>query len=299
MLWIFTTMFAAAALGFTLRKRPLPRKKIGHSVSVMIPILMAMIGIEIGASPAVVEIFGQIIGYSVALTAAALIGTWVAAAALNRWVLHLKAQPKRKPGKKHSNASSFWIICAFAVGAVVGLNFEVPFSASSYATYALYILMALVGFSIGSDTAILVALKNQSWRAALLPIATIVGTLGGVWLFSPLISLATTDQLAVGSGFAYYSLSSVLLGELRGPTLGAIALLANILRELVTVTAAPWIVRRISPAALISSGGATTLDITLPVITRYIGPKAIPVAVFHGVVVDLSVPLLVAFFASI
>lgn len=299
MLLIFAAMLAAAALGFALRNQSIPRKTLSQSVSTAILLLMAMIGIEIGASPQVVALFGSIIGSAVALTIAALLGTWAAAAALNRWILHLRAEPVAQTPKKQSNAFSLWLLAAFALGVAIGLSFEVPFAVSTYATVALYLLMALVGFSIGSDVAVLAALKSQSWRAALLPAATIIGTLGGVWLLSPLLALPTTDQLAVGSGFGYYSLSSVLLGELRGPALGAIALLANVLRELITVVAAPWIVRRISPAALIASGGATTIDITLPVITRHIGPKALPIAVFHGVVVDLSVPLLVTFFASI
>ena len=298
MLWIFATMVAAAALGFALRRLPLPRKALARATQATILVLMAMIGVELGSSPQIVELFGSIVGLAVALTAAALVGTWAAAAALNRWVLHLEAKPSAQT-QRSAHGFSLWLVGAFAAGAAAGFAFDAPFETAAYASVALYVLMGLVGFSIGSDAATLAALKSQSWRAALLPVATVCGTLAGVLLFSPLVPLPASDQLAVGSGFGYYSLSSVLLGELRGPMLGAVALLANVLRELVTVVAAPWIVRRISPAALIASGGATTIDITLPVVAQHIGPHAVPAAVFHGVVVDLSVPFLVVFFASI
>ena len=75
----------------------------------------------------------------------------------------------------------------------------------------------------------------------LVPMATIAGTL----LFSALASLLLSqwsvfDCMAVGSGFAYYSLSSILITQFKEPSiglqlateLGTIALLANIFREM-------------------------------------------------------------------
>ena len=108
-----------------------------------------------------------------------------------------------------------------------------------------------------------------------------------------------TDCLAVGSGFGYYSLSSIFITEYKGAELGTIALLANISREILTLLAAPLLVRWFGNLAPISAGGATTMDTTLPIITRTAGQQFVVVSSFHGFVVDFSVPFLVTLFCSI
>jgi uncharacterized membrane protein YbjE (DUF340 family) len=108
-----------------------------------------------------------------------------------------------------------------------------------------------------------------------------------------------TDCLAVGAGFGYYSLASVFITEYKGAELGTVALAANIIREMITLLGAPLLVCWFGKLAPISAGGATTMDTTLPVITRYAGKEFVVVSVFHGFVVDFSVPFLVTFFCKI
>ena len=85
---------------------------------------------------------------------------------------------------------------------------------NDFSMYALYVLMFLVGISIGSDTKALKALKEQNMKIAFVPLATIFGTLAGSAAVSILLSgRSVWDCLAVGSGFAYYSCESVV-GEL-------------------------------------------------------------------------------------
>ena len=98
----------------------------------------------------------------------------------------------------------------------------------------------------------------------LIPLATISGTL----LFSAIASLLLSrwsifDCMAVGSGFAYYSLSSVLITQFKEASigiqlateLGTIALLANIFREMMALLGAPLLVRYFGRLAPISAAG--------------------------------------------
>ena len=133
-----------------------------------------------------------------------------------------------------------------------------------------------------------------------MPLITIAGT----WIGALLTALLLTDRsladwLAVSSGFGYYSLSSMLITEVRGIELGTVALMYNVLREITALLFAPLLLRLFGPLSPISIGGATTADTTLPTISRVSGTQFIPVAIFHGLVVDLSVPLLVPFFCAL
>ena len=161
-------------------------------------------------------------------------------------------------------------------------------------------LMFSVGLSVGNDPQTLKNFRSLNPRLVFLPVMTILGTLAGSAAVSLILThRSVTDCLAVGSGFGYYSLSSIFITEYKGAELGTIALLANISREILTLLAAPLLVRWFGNLAPISAGGATTMDTTLPIITRTAGQQFVVVSIFHGFVVDFSVPFLVTLFCSI
>jgi uncharacterized membrane protein YbjE (DUF340 family) len=196
---------------------------------------------------------------------------------------------------------SLVILSFFVAGLLAGVLHWVPQSLldSDLSYVTLCLLMFCVGISIGNDADTLRNFRKIRWQYMLLPIMTIVGTLAGcaiVSLFLPWRSL--TDCLAIGSGFGYYSLSSIFITEYRGPELGTVALLANIVREIFTLLGAPLVARYFGKLAPISVGGATTMDTTLPIITRAVGQEFVIVSICHGFLVDFSVPFLVTFFCS-
>lgn len=196
---------------------------------------------------------------------------------------------------------SLIIVGFFVLGIIVGLCDVIPdsFLNSDVSYYALCCLMFCVGISIGCDTAVLKSFKEVNPRLMMLPIMTILGTLAGCTAVSILLGhRQLTDCLAIGSGFGYYSLSSIFITQYRGAELGTIALLANISREILTLLCAPLLAKYFGKLAPISVGGATTMDTTLPIITRYSGESFIIVSIFHGFCVDFSVPFLVTFFCS-
>ena len=209
----------------------------------------------------------------------------------------------KKGGKQMKG--SIIIIAFFALGIAVGLLFStcnLQFSIFNlhFSTFTLYALMFCVGISIGSDTKTLKSFKDVHPRLMMLPVMTVVGTLAGTAAASALLPHRHVfDCLAIGSGFGYYSLSSIFITEYKGAELGTIALLANIMREIITLLCAPLLVRYFGKLAPISMGGATTMDTTLPIITRTSGQDYVIVSIFHGFCVDFSVPFLVTFFCSI
>ena len=125
-------------------------------------------------------------------------------------------------------------------------------------------------------------------------------TLLGAVVFTPLLSgISYSESMAIGAGFGYDSLSSIIITQMKGPELGVVALMANIIREVFVLIFAPFLVRYFSAVTPICCAGATSMDSTLPVITKFSGSEFVIIAIMHGVLVDASVPLLVSFFFSI
>lgn len=204
---------------------------------------------------------------------------------------------------------SLIVVGFFALGCLLGWSEWLPdvVVENDITVYVLYLLMFQVGLSIGSDKKLKEILCSIRPKLLLVPLATIVGTL----TFSALVSLLLSqwsvfDCLAVGSGFAYYSLSSILINQLKEPSLGiqlatelgTIALMANIMREIMALLGAPLFVKYFGRLAPICAGGATTMDTTLPIITRYSGKDLVFVSIFHGIIVDFTVPFFVSLFCS-
>lgn len=159
--------------------------------------------------------------------------------------------------------------------------------------------MFFVGVSVGSDSQTVKNFKKLNLGLILLPIITIVGTLIGTALISLVLPhRSLTDCLAVGAGFGYYSLSSIFITEYKGAALGTVALLSNIIREIITLLMILLLVKYFGNLAPITAGGATTMDTTLPIITKFSGKEFVIVSIYHGLVVDLSVPFWVLFFCS-
>ncbi len=197
---------------------------------------------------------------------------------------------------------SLIIVGFFILGIVCGVMHWLPDlnAFGNVSVWTLYALLFCVGITVGNNTTLMKSFTRLDPRLMLLPLMTIVGTLAATAIVSlgmPQHSL--TDCLAVGSGFGYYSLSSILITQYRGPELGTIALLANIIREVFTLLGAPLLVRYFGPLSPISCGGATTMDTTLPIITRASGQEFVILSLFHGFLVDFSVPFLVTFFCTL
>lgn len=196
---------------------------------------------------------------------------------------------------------SLIIIGFFVLGLGAGIVDFIPvdFFPKDISQYVLYVLMFLVGLSIGYDKELLRSLRQTNWRILLVPIGTIVGTLSGTALIGVLMpEWSVTESMAVGSGFGYYSLSSIFITKYKGAALGTIALMSNIMREIFALLATPLLVGWFGRLGPISAAGATSMDTTLPIITQYSGRDYVIIAISHGIIVDLTVPFLVTFFCS-
>ena len=305
MLVIFAVIIGGIATGRLLIGRHLAF--VPRLITVIIWALLFLLGGEVGSDPAVVGSLATLGGAALAIFALSVAGSIFAA-----WLLWRRIRGRAVPADDGEAAAdvpvSAWsalcgslvIVAFFVAGCVVGLFAPFDLAGSRVSAYVLYALMFCVGITLGNDRTLAGRVRRLDPRLALLPVATAVGTLAGAALAAPLLAeWSLTDSLAVGAGFGYYSLSSIFIADFRGPELATIALLCNVMREIFTLLAAPLVARWCGPLAAVSIGGATTFDTTLPIITQAAGRPYAVVSVFHGCVLDFSVPFLVTFFCTV
>lgn len=194
--------------------------------------------------------------------------------------------------------NSFIILACFLAGVTASYFRWLPewTNQHDYSLYILYIMMFFVGIGLGFDIKSLIRpWKKYKAKILLIPLATIAGTV----LFSGAVSIVLPhtdlrETIAIGSGFGYYSLSAIFLDKLAGSDIGMMALISNLARELLALLTIPFLARFCGKLAPISAAGATSLDTTLPVIASSVGEDFVIVSVFHGIIVDFSVPVIIS-----
>ncbi len=186
---------------------------------------------------------------------------------------------------------------ALALGLILGLlDFTPTFliTLTSHTEFWLYILLFLVGISVGFQKKLFTSIKNNSALLFIVPFFTILAS----FLAGPFLALFTelsvSESTAIASGLGWYSLSGVTISAIYSAEMGSIAFLANLLREMVSFFIIPFIGKHLNYPTAIAPAAATSEDTTLSMMIRYTDEETVVVAVFNGIICSAAVPFLIS-----
>lgn len=166
---------------------------------------------------------------------------------------------------------------------------------TSNTTAVLYILMLLVGISVGFHKGLIKQLKSNPGLLVIVPTATIVATLGAGFVLSLFTGIPSGISTAITSGLGWYSLSGITLTTLVSADIGTITFLSNLLREMLSFFSIPLISKYLNYPTAIAPAAATSEDTTLAMLIRYTDEHTAMIAVFNGIVCSAAVPILIPF----
>ena len=156
----------------------------------------------------------------------------------------------------------------------------------------LMILLFFVGIDIGKQKDIFEKVKKMGLRILLVPIAIIVGSIVGGIFGAFLLKMPLNEGGAVGSGLGWYSLSSTILLADGYVELSALAFLSNVFREVLGLVSIPLIAKYLGKLETVAISGATAMDTSLPVISKYTDAETTIIAFVTGVICTASVPII-------
>ncbi len=193
-----------------------------------------------------------------------------------------------------------WVlIAAIAAGVGIGYFALPPDSGAqigSLTMWALNFLILMIGIEVGLNLSVFKEIRKHGAMLVAIPLGIVGGSAVGGFAASLIFDQPATTGLAIAAGYGWYSLSGILLTTLDGAQTGAVAFISNIFRELLTIASVPFIAKYFNRYTVIAPAGATSMDSTLPVISRYTDPEVAIMAFFNGVVLSALVPVLVPFF---
>lgn len=301
---------ALVALGILVGGRRLWGERVvsflGKLQLVSLLALILALGIRLGADEQVVASLGQIGLSALTIAVFSMLGSLAAVTLLRRLVLHLdrygrrdgsaaeSASDSRTEGKA-GNGLTKWIVLTVAAG--MGIGYFV-FSGRSTAwcgtiiDFGLYILLFLVGLDMGRQGNVLQEIRAAGFKVLLIPCAVVIGTFLCAAAAGLLLPLGVKDTVAASAGFGWYSLAPTLLAP-YSLSVSAIAFLANVLREIFSIVAIPFVARTFGYLECVALPGAAAMDTVLPVVVGATHERITIYSFASGVVLSLLVPVLV------
>lgn len=292
---------------------------VQYLVDIALYLLLFFMGFRLGRNEEVVRQLGQIGLLSLAFTAATVAGT-VLVLFLIYGIARKKGSGRVKAAGSAQEADSTHPAAGPAAGSrffqhmkepgklfiIVILGFFsgrfIPlfpaFTAEGTTTWFVYFLLFFIGIQLNNSTMSLKeALINP--ETLILPLGTVIGSLAGGIAVGLIFRISIWKTMSVAAGFGWYSLSGVIISDLGDQVLGSAAFVSNILRESVALLTIPFFGASRFPRIGIGIAGATSMDVSLPLIQKSCGSHVVPLAVSHGALLSILVPILVPLFFSL
>ncbi|WP_297499026.1 lysine exporter LysO family protein [Thermococcus sp.] len=189
----------------------------------------------------------------------------------------------------------YLVLASLTAGFLVG-RFYSPDFGNAY-EIMLYIMIFLIGVDLGLNFRV-GELRKMDRKALTLPVKTLVGSILGGLGVALLLSIEPKWGVVIGAGCGWYSLTGPLIAQYSA-VYGAVGFLGNLFREVLTIIIYPVIIRWVSPEDAVSIGGATTMDTTLPIISRFGGRDVALLTFVHGFILTSIEPFLLPLILSL
>lgn len=295
LLWILGPLFIGFFIHFSSEKA---LKNINQAVNLSVYAILFWMGIGLAHLENLGSGFLKIIAYA----ALFLILTLGLNALFMGWFDRKKPWHKHTPLKQEQSQStalsgSLKQVGMVFLGLLIGFAIPIQYIENNHLTqYLLMILLLFIGIQLRSSGIHLrtVLINRRGVQTAVIFIITtlLAGMIAGYFLKLPL-----SQSLAISSGFGWYSLSGSIMTQAYGSFWGAVALINDLGREVFALILIPTMMQK-HPSMAVSTGGATSMDFTLPIIHRSGGINAVPLAISFGFIINIVSPILMIFFAN-
>jgi uncharacterized membrane protein YbjE (DUF340 family) len=296
-LLILAPLFLGFAISLSSRRA---MTIIHYSVETLVYLILGMLGLGLGQMEGLASQLGTMVGQVSALVVVLLAcnmgGLWL----FHRWrpMPMDRASTAAGPGYRRLFMAAIKPLLAVLAGLLLGYYVlpAIPLIDQT-ATGLLMLLLLLIGLQLRNAGLSLRKLLMNVQGLGIALVLMVTSLLAGV-LLTPVLGLPWHQTLALTSGFGWYSLSGIMIGDAMGPAWGGVAFMNDVLREIIALAIIPLVITR-RPAMAIGYGGATSMDFTLPVIRNSGGLACVPVAIASGFLLSFFAPVFMGLFLSI
>ncbi|KAA8600062.1 putative surface protein [Vibrio cyclitrophicus] len=271
---------------------------INRSTSRLIYVILALMGLSLAALDNLGSNLQTILLYTATFFVCLGACNLMALPAIDK-LLPLQTDSSKKKLPLSSMAmESAKLILVVGSGLIAGLVLPIGLDwVDTASEWILFVLLFFIGIQLRNSGLTLRQILLNKHGMVIAVTIVITSLVGGV-IAAYLLDIPLFKALAMSSGFGWYSLAGILMGDAFGPVYGGASFMLELLRELVALVLIPVLIRSY-PCTSIGYAGATAMDFTLPVIQTTGGVRCVPIAIVSGFILSLLVPILMLFFVSL
>lgn len=297
--WLITQLLFCLCLGFIFAHK-IPKKLVRFAFQVLpyfTYILLIAIAFEFSDILHQIERPIQILSTSFILSLVTSVGAFLCCYILFKSIGHQPSHGKVSTAlllKSLLNISYAFIALVLGYGLAELVHyFSLNLSISTWNLLLIFMLF------IGLDLAYSPLDRSWlNWKIMLVPLGCIIGSLAGALLSSFIIKdINLKDLIMLSQGYGFYSMSGIVVTELKNAELGSIALMNDLFREIIAILLMYSIGWRY-PRSAISAAAATAMDVTLPMVKQACGNDFIPHAMVSGFILSILAPIAISILAA-
>lgn len=297
--WLITQLLLCLCVGFIFAHK-IPKKLVRFAFQVLpyfTYILLIAIAFEFSDILHQIERPIQILSTSFILSLVTSVGAFLCCYILFKSIGHQPAHGKVSTAlllKSLLNISYAFIALVLGYGLAELVHyFNLNLSISTWNLLLIFMLF------IGLDLAYSPLDRSWlNWKIMLVPLGCIIGSLAGALLSSFIIKdINLKDLIMLSQGYGFYSMSGIVVTELKNAELGSIALMNDLFREVIAILLMYSIGWRY-PRSAISAAAATAMDVTLPMVKQACGNDFIPHAMVSGFILSILAPIAISILAA-
>ena len=313
--------FICLALGAAINWKGLPApvlRAFDMATNAALILLMAVIGLNIGTSPQVMDSLGTIGLNCLIISLSAIAGSVLLVRLAEATVMPLEKirlqlaeenlcrteetlsleniqhqESESHDSKNHFSPLIILMPACIAGGIIAGYFLFKDMDHNildTLLTISLIFLYTGVGVSLGENKEVFQYIKRLGARVLFMPAAIFAGCIAGGFISGLLLHLPYSYSVISASGMGYYSLTGAFMTETLGIEAGTYGFIVNVSRDVFTVALLP-LLSKISKGSPIASGAAGCMDTMLVPVTRTVGPELGMVALISGTVLTFVVPV--------
>ncbi len=298
--WLIFQLLFCLFLGFMLARRlPSKLEQFGFKILPYFSyLLLIAIAIEFSQTLQSISSPAQILTTAVSIALATSVGAFICCYLLFKAIGYQPMQGKVSADLLLSsllNISYAFFALAFGYGAAeLFSHLDISLHISTW-----NLLLGFM-FLIGLDLAYSPLDRSWlNWKILLVPMACIIGSILGALAVSFAISeISLKDLIMLSQGYGFYSMTGIVITQLKDAHLGSIALINDLFREIFSILFMYLIGWRY-PRSAISAAGATAMDVTLPMVKQSCGNDFIPHAMVSGFILSVLAPIAVSILAAL
>ena len=299
-LWLIFQLLFCLFLGFIFARRvPQWLEKIAFKILPYFTyILLIAIAMEFSQTLHSIASPAQILGNAISIALATSIGAFLCCYILFKAIGYKPTQGKVSAELLIGSLLNIsYAFIALAIGyAIAEFANHYQFALHVSTWNLLLIYMVLIGLDLAYSP---LDRSWLNWKIMLVPVGCIIGSiLGAVAVSFITKDIDLKDLIMLSQGYGFYSMTGIVVTELKNTQLGSIALINDLFREVFAILFMYMIGWRY-PRSAISAAGATAMDVTLPMVKQACGNDFIPHAMVSGFVLSVLAPIAVSVLAAL